>query len=303
MKRLALLALILTAWFCIPAHAQFNGCYGFCGTSSSAVVDGSGFSNNKASGAAGGCSQATTFLARTSGLDATHTTAYTNLICGLVTDNIWNNLLGFYICATNTLATCQLNLVSTSFSLIDNVGGNDPTFVADRGFTSSTFNSEQNTQFVASVSGGATFTLNSAHAMVWPNQTTASSNGDFGSLAGGGNVYLFTTTAGSSWQASINNAGNPLTETTATGQGFYLGTRQGASAATQVTYYYNNTVSGNAASASTTLSSANLFAGGVNGNGVGGKQISAASFGGGLSATDAANFYSRVRTYMTAVGN
>jgi hypothetical protein len=33
-----------------------------------------------------GCSQATAFLARTSGLDGTHTMAYTNLICGLVTD-------------------------------------------------------------------------------------------------------------------------------------------------------------------------------------------------------------------------
>ena len=51
--------------------------------------------------AAGGCIAATNFLARTSSLSGTETTAYTNMICGLVTDGvITGNLSGVAGCGT-----------------------------------------------------------------------------------------------------------------------------------------------------------------------------------------------------------
>jgi hypothetical protein len=143
--------------------------------------------------------------------------------------------------------------------------------------------------------------LNSAHSMVWPNQPVASNAGDFGTfLGGGGFSFMFTNVAGSAWQVAINDGTNDSTETTATGKGFYLVSRQNSSGKD---YYWNNTVSGNRPQPSTSLVNSNIWIGGVNGNGAGLKQISAASVGGALSSTDAANFYSRLQAYMTAVGN
>jgi hypothetical protein len=72
MKRLALLAIIFGIWLCAPAHAQFNGCSSFCGTSSSAVVDNPGFNNNQGSG--GGSTLACTYTPVTTG---TQNVAYT----------------------------------------------------------------------------------------------------------------------------------------------------------------------------------------------------------------------------------
>ena len=72
------------------------------------------------------------FLARTTGLDATHTNAYTALINGLVTDGIWDKLDVFHIYATQDSTTAKLNLVSSSFTATAN---GSPTFTADRGFT------------------------------------------------------------------------------------------------------------------------------------------------------------------------
>jgi hypothetical protein len=55
------------------------------------------------------CSQSSAFLARTSGLDTTHKTAYDTLICGLVTDALWSSLDALYIFATADATTAGLN--------------------------------------------------------------------------------------------------------------------------------------------------------------------------------------------------
>ena len=77
----------------------------------------SNYNQNVVSGGGGGCSAATTFLARTSGLSGTETTAYTTMICGMITDGTWSLFDGLYVFATNTKTTAKLNLVSTSYGL------------------------------------------------------------------------------------------------------------------------------------------------------------------------------------------
>ena len=76
------------------------------------------------------CAQGTTFLARTTGLDAAHQTAYQNTICHLVNDSIiTGNLTGaaggcgslldaFYLMATADATTAALNICGTSYSLV-----------------------------------------------------------------------------------------------------------------------------------------------------------------------------------------
>src|SRR5258706_16256620 len=82
---------------------------------------------------AGLCASAAAFLARTSGLDATHTNAYINLICGLVSDGIFSKLDALYIFATQDSTTAMLNLISTSFTASTFSG--TLTFTTDRGYT------------------------------------------------------------------------------------------------------------------------------------------------------------------------
>ena len=55
-----------------------------------------------ASVAAGGGSEASAFLARTSGLDTTHTNAFTTLINGLVSAGIWSKLDALWWLGTNS---------------------------------------------------------------------------------------------------------------------------------------------------------------------------------------------------------
>src|SRR6266404_3514163 len=64
----------------------------------------------------GSCAQSTAFLARTSGLDTTHTNAYNSLICGLVTNGVFSKFDFLYIYATQNSTTALLNLISTSFN-------------------------------------------------------------------------------------------------------------------------------------------------------------------------------------------
>jgi hypothetical protein len=243
--------------------------------------------------AVAGGGPAAAFLARTSGLDGTHTTAYTNLINGLVTDGVWSKLDALWIPATQDLATARLNLVSASFALVD-VGG-APTFVADRGTTG-----QLDTQYTPSTAAG-NLTQNSAHFSAWPNQTTNSSAGDMGTFSGPGFIFLFTQVAGSSWNIALNDTSNHTTsDTTATGKGFYAASRLGSS---QWDYYFQSSVSGSEPQASAGLATASVYLGGVRGNGAGGKQMSAASIGGGLTSTEIGNLRARLQTYMTAVGN
>jgi hypothetical protein len=102
---------------------------------SSLLLTGAGV-NPAPSGGGGGCSQATNFLARVSSasltIDGTHTTAYTNLICGLVTDGIITGSMsgsgsgasacgagsfdGLYIFATDT--TAGSNQTLTTLNLV-----------------------------------------------------------------------------------------------------------------------------------------------------------------------------------------
>jgi chitodextrinase len=88
----------------------------------------------QASGGGGGggtsCSQATSFLARVS-VDANHQTAYTNLICGLVTDGVWSKLDVLYMLATQNSATALTNLTNGTYQA--SLTGS-PAFTTDQGF-------------------------------------------------------------------------------------------------------------------------------------------------------------------------
>lgn len=249
----------------------------------------------------GGDAAATTaFLVRTSGLDATHIAAYKALINGLVADGVFSKFDGLIVTATQDLVTARLNLVSSSFALVD--AGITQSFVADRGTTGDSLS----TQFTPSVNGlpgGGKYDLDSAHIMVWSNTAGNSTGGEFGTVVG--SVALFTTNSAVTGSRSQVNSAADFVENTSSGYGFYLASR---TASNNVNNYWGAsgtlTTLSVSSTASTNLPNTEpLRINGVTGYAGSNKQISAASWGSQLSGTDVANYYSRLQAYMTAVGN
>lgn len=246
------------------------------------------------------CTEGSAFLARTSGLDATHTSAYQTLICGLVADGIWAKLDLLYIFATQNTTTALLNLKSTSFNGTLN---GSPTFTTDRGYTGTegSITVYINTGFNPT-SGSPQFTQNSAHISAWNITNSSSNSSGIGSIgAGGERSYILSSNAGVT-QVLVNVAAT-------VGQSYTLTTGHNIANRPNSTTLqgYGNGVQllSNGAMNSTALVNQNFYGLAINNVGVAlgtGLQFAQISIGSQLSSTEALNFYGRLRVYMTAVG-
>jgi hypothetical protein len=250
--------------------------------------------------------EATAFLARTSGLDTTHTNAYTALINGLVADGIWSKLDVLHIYATQDSTTALLNLVSTSFNGIAN---GSPTFTVNRGFNGVDVSSTVwiDTQFNTSSIAGRQYTLNSAHLALWNVTTTASPNNMFGATDNVNytNVLCPKASADSKIYVRIHSGFYDPVPLATDASGFFVGSR---TTINNVNGYRNASsvysTTGQTATASA-LINFNYYTLAMNNAGTAAgcaSQMAMASIGGGLTPTDVTNFYNRLRTYMTAVG-
>jgi len=192
---------------------------------------------SSASGSGGGCTAATNFLARTSGLSGTETTAYTTMICGLVTDGVITGNLsgatgcgsildGLYIFATNTTTTANLNLCGTSFGLTSH---GTITFNADTGYTGNGSTGYLDTGFNLSTAGGH-FLQNSASLGVYvlTNRTSDSTMVAMG--ADDGTIFsLIEPLNGGLYTWDINGGGFPSFANAST-RAAWVATRTGVSA-------------------------------------------------------------------------
>lgn len=254
----------------------------------------------------GGCSQATTFLARTSGLSGTLNSAYTTMICGMVTDGTWSLFDGLYIFATNTTTTANLNLVSTSFGLTTN---GSCTFTANTGYTGDGLTCYLDTGFNPTSAGG-NFSQNSAmHGVyVLTNSTTspATEQDDIGAdnALTTFNYLIVLFTDGNSY-GEINDGGSPNNQAT-------VGNTDGlwivsVTSSTAVGFYRNgsllvsNNASTNGVPDETYTILARHRASGSIAN-YSPHQISAAWVGGGASSTQAGQIASRINAFMTTLG-
>jgi hypothetical protein len=245
-------------------------------------------------------SQAATFLAKTSGLDNTHTNAYISLINGVVTDGVWTKLDVFHIYATQDSTTSKLNLVSTSYNGV--YGPTPPTFAADRGYTGVTASTLVfiDTGYTPTTSPGAQFTLNSAHLSMW--SLTAGVVSSDGVGVNDNSVIDPHYVTGDVLLASVNCHFGSMSVPNSDGTGFYIANRSGATA--QQLYKNGASVASNS-TVTTTLANRNMLTVGNNNAGAGygwGGQEAAVTIGSSLSSTDASSLYNRLRTYMTAVG-
>lgn len=254
--------------------------------------------------------ETTAFLARANAvtaLDTTHTNAYKALINGLVSDGIFAKLDILFVFATQSQGVSLLNLVNSTYSA--SVGAS-PNFTADRGFKgNSTSGTLISTNYNPSTAGGH-FTSSSAHLSGW--QVDGTLTNDVSILVGGadpgnaGNLELYPQyTDGGTYMTVLDSPaafGSGLTPIT----GWFCGTRTASSGANTGAAYVNGSQYGsNRNSTSSGVPNSNICALGDPGlpsSNYSSYQCGCLSAGGALSSTDVANFYGRLRTYMTAVG-
>ncbi len=254
-----------------------------------------------------GGAEATAFLARTTGLDATHTNAYIALIDGLVADGVWSLLDVLYMFCTQDGTTALLNLVSSSFT---GVTTGSPSFVADQGFTGA--DAAVATAYIDSqfnpLSGSPQYTQNNAHISAWSNTSAASTaNGGcmMGSINPGTGTYtqIFPRYSDGNQYYRINGSA-AAGASTATAAGFCLANRSGT---TTLTGYKNaSAVVGPVSDGVGTPPNRTvivLATGNVASvtSGWGG-QASMASIGNALSGANITALYTRVGTFRTTVG-
>lgn len=246
---------------------------------------------------------AAAFLARTSGLDTTHTNAYIDFINGLDTDGLFSKFDFLHIYATQNSTTALLNLVSTNFNGTSN---GSPTFTADRGFTGTDASATKyiDTGFNPTTASSPQFVQNSAHLSAWNLTASNNANPIIGSVGSGGNNQnnIYPQYTDNITYCRINGSNHGGTFNAISPTGHYIGNRSSSSAMQS----YRN---GSALTPQTNTSQAplngNFYTIASNNNGTPsgcGLQMAAASGGSSLNSTEAGNFYSRLRTYMTAVG-
>lgn len=272
-----------------------------CLTQGQAQLPLTGAGKKPAGGGGGSCSQSTAWLARTSGLSGTETTAYDTMICGMVTDGVWSLLDTFYIFATNTQTTALLNLISTSFTGTTN---GTVSFSADHGYTgdASTFYIDTGWK----PTNGPNYTQNAA-SYGWYN-LTSNTTGDGQTAMGEDTVnfdiFCIPRNASGNFQCAVNESSPSLVVANANKQGSYLLSR---TTSVHIDVYKNgaNILSNNALASLAIAASNNfIFAdnSGAPARNFTSDQFSAAFTGGAMSATQAANFLSRLNAYMTALG-
>lgn len=254
-----------------------------------------------AAASAGDSTAATAFLARTSGLDGTHTNAYKALLNGLTTDGLFNSdgtsnyFDALYVYATADATTSLLNLCRATYN---STNAASSTFTADSGYAGGGLN----TAFDATTATSPNFVQNSAHLALWNLTNITTSVSTMGNSATGvsGESNLFIKlTADNNFYARLNDAGAGGVAISDP-RGLLIGTRTSSS---NIDHYLNGASLGavtNSSSAPAAGSLNVMRAGAGTSDTV--HTIAAASIGGALNSTQAAAYYSRMRTYMTAVG-
>ena len=233
-----MIRLVLVAWLalCGVANAQLSGGVG-------------GFPGP---GAASGCTpgtEATNFLARTSGLNATYTNAYCNLINGLVADGfITGNLSGaascgtgtkvlenLWILASDTSTNALLNICGTSFPPVPT---NTPTFTAGVGYAGNGTTSYLAVAWAPSTNG-VNFTQNCASmgAYIGNNRTTSNSSVIMGTAVPSSFAYIVPLET-SNFKYDMNSATFPTVANGGTA-GMWIATRTAASGAGATAAYKN----------------------------------------------------------------
>ena len=212
------------------------------------------------------------------------------LIKGLATDGIWTKLDRLWLFAAENSQSALIDLVG----LTPVTPVNSPTFTPDVGYEGSTTPSYLETGYNF-LSNGVNYGVNSAHISVWSAGSAAASNYTLGTSINGGlyvGVFPRLDVDNNTYIRVNDNPASGSIASSTDARGFFLGNR---SSSTGREAYLNGASLGTYGSVTALSSLLNetirFYLG----------KHAAASCGGSLTATEAANFYTRLNTYLTAL--
>ena len=262
---------------------------------------------------ASGCSQATTFLARTSGLNSTYQSAYTNLICGLVTDGVITGNLSttgcgapfdaLYVFASEDGTNALLNLCSSNYNA---TAVASPTFTSASGYAGVATGSGIDSGFTPSTASSPNYIQNSAHIAFWSltDQETVNSQGVF--LGSSVSAQVFPRYTDGNVYCDVNDTqatGDRVIESTPDSLGLYVCDRTSSST---LSIYKGTTLLGTAsASTSSVVPDVDIYFAATNNVGVidaDPRIIAMASIGADITAA-IPSIHTRFCAYLTAIGS
>jgi hypothetical protein len=227
-----------------------------------------------------------------SGLTTSWTTAYTTMICGMVSDGDFANLEFLYVLATDSSANALKDIVRLSTATMTGTAN----FTANSGYVP-TGNATLNTAF--NYSTGTKYLQNSAMIGAWTTGGATNDNGcPIGEASGAADTYLQVFDFGGGIMASINAASAfSVTGTNATG--LFAADR---SASNLTTAYKNGASVGTSATTSTARNNTTAQGFECFGSGSTYTENVAMIFGGGsLGAAGQLRVYNRIHTFLHAV--
>jgi hypothetical protein len=229
--------------------------------------------------------------------EATTSDPLQDLINGLTSDGIFAKLDRLWIFAQPTEGEALVDLVASATA----TAVNSPAFAANVGFTGDNATSYVNSNFNASTAGG-NYARDSATLFLWCNTATGESNNGIAGLSTGDAFTYMDLRDGATSYFAINDsdwASFDFNASDTNCQAFYSMNRNGG---TSSTAYKNGSSVQTSVNASAALPNSNFVFCFSTFLGFSPNQVCCAGFGGSLNATEQANLYTRLRTYMTAVG-
>ncbi|MDE1902158.1 MAG: hypothetical protein KGI37_11065 [Alphaproteobacteria bacterium] len=247
----------------------------------------------------GGCSQATALLARMDGSE--NTSAVTTAVCGMVTDGTFAALDGLQVYAINSTANALLNWIQNNYN--GTVHGT-LTFTANTKYTGDASTGYISTGFTPSTAGGNMAVDNASIGSCNLSSTITYGYTDIGAYNTGGNSY---STIGDSSGTRIYtlNDQNFASYTTSSPLGAWTSSR---TSSTSLSLYLNGNTTpvATSATASGSLPVNNVITvfaqGAATPTGFSGDGLAYIFWGKGLTATQVNQIYSRLHTYLQAVG-
>jgi hypothetical protein len=236
--------------------------------------------------------------------DPTQQLAIDNLVKGLKSDNIWTKMKAIYPFVGGTASTHKWNLkdprdLDAAFRLVFNGGWTH----SSNGATPNGTNGYADTKL-----NDSSLTPNSSHMSYYSRTNAIASTYEIGIYNGTKGIWfalrssaigsgVFTGgifQAGASGEVSVSNLDST---------GYYIGGKNGS---TTVKFYKNGTSVASTAKADTTATNTSIYLATLNQNGTPAfgfstKQCAFATIGDGLTDTEAANLYTRIQAYQTAL--
>jgi hypothetical protein len=226
---------------------------------------------------------------------------YSALIAGLKSDGVWTKLDFLHWFGSGNGNDSWINLKSPGVATISRLASDAATFTVDRGWTGDAahgFSLNWNP-----TDDGGVYTQNSSHIGVWARAADGSGGSvDLGASGPSGLTFICPNFNGIGFFAYLNANGG-LSDGADAGAGHFVANRSGASA---LQYYKNGSSVATGTDASTWLPDRDFYVLARNeASGLANSsndQLLAVHGGGGLSAGDVANLYSRLNTLKAALG-